>query len=204
MNIIEAIWSKRMYLSRALGVLGVVAYFFMTSAWGKHSQVVEEGLFFSGVVLVALGVVGRVWSLGYLVGKKGKSLVSEGPFSLCRNPLYLFSFMGVLGVCLCTETVTVALVVMPIFVLVHLRAVRNEEAKLRGIFGEEYEAYAKRVPRFFPSFKAFVESETLSVNAVLFRKGVMEVAMFIVLIGVIEVAETMHDSGVLPTVFNLF
>jgi hypothetical protein len=93
---------------------------------------------------------------------------------------------------------------MPIFVLVHLRSVRNEEAKLRGLFGEEYEVYARRVPRFLPSFANFVESDMLSVNAVLFRKGVMEVAVFIVMIGVLEVTESLHESGALPTLFNLF
>lgn len=204
MNLVEALIKKRMYLSRLLGALGVLALFFMSSAWDKTNIFVEFGLFGAGILLVAAGVVGRVWSLSYLVGKKGRKLVTEGPFSLCRNPLYLFSFLGVLGVCLCTETLTIALVVMPIFVLVHLRSVRNEERKLRDVFGEEYETYARRVPRFLPSFSCFVESEMLSVNAVLFRKGVMEVAMFIVMIGVLELTETMHENGVLPSLINLF
>jgi protein-S-isoprenylcysteine O-methyltransferase Ste14 len=204
MKILDVILQKRMYLSRILGVFGILSLLFITSAWETHSPLVEESLFFAGMLLVAVGVVGRVWCLGYLVGKKARKLVTEGPFSLCRNPLYLFSFLGVLGVCLCTETMTVALVVMPIFVLVHLRAVRNEEAKLLSVFGGDYESYVRKVPRFIPSFRGFVESDTLSVNGVLFRKGIMEVSMFIVLVGVIEVSEAMHEFGVLPSLVNLF
>jgi protein-S-isoprenylcysteine O-methyltransferase Ste14 len=181
-----------------------MVFLFMTSAWSRHSVVMEESLFFLGVTLVAVGVVGRIWSLSYLVGKKGRTLVTEGPFSLCRNPLYFFSFLGVLGVCLCTETLTVGLVVMPIFMLVHLRTVRKEESKLRTVFGEDYAAYSRRVPRFIPSFRHFNESETLSVNGVLFRKGIMDVATFIMLIGVIEITEALHENGALPTLLNLY
>lgn len=204
MNWFELLMKKRMWISRILGLVGVMAFLFMTSAWETRSVVVEESLFFAGVVLVAIGVVGRVWSLSYLVGNKAKKLVTEGPFSLCRNPLYLFSFIGVLGVCLCTETMSVALIVMPIFVIVHLRSVRNEERKLGALFGPEYEEYARRTPRFFPSFASFKESDVLTVNAVLFRKGATEVAMFIVMIGVLEMTEVLHEIGLLPVMFNLF
>ena len=35
-----------------------------------------------------------------------------------------------------------------------LVVIRFEEQELRALFGEEYEAYARAVPKFFPSWKA--------------------------------------------------
>ena len=193
-----------MYLSRALGALGVAAYPFMAPAWVDWHVGLAATFAFAGLVLVGLGVVGRVWALSYLVGKKSKTLVTEGPFSLCRNPLYLFSFLGVLGVCLRTRTLVIPLVVMPLFVLVHLRSVRTEEAKLRAMFEVEFDAYARQVPRFVPSFARFKESEMLSVNAVLFRKGITELLMFFVILGFFELVTVLQQTGVLPVLFRIY
>ncbi len=204
MKLVEAIFKKRMYLSRVMGAFGVVAYVFMASIWSERQGGLAAAFSFAGMLLVAAGVVGRVWALSYLVGKKSKSLVTEGPFSLCRNPLYLFSFLGMLGVCLRTQTLAIPLVVMPLFALVHLRSVRNEEAKLRAMFEAEFDAYAARIPRFIPSLAQFKESEMLSVNAVLFRKGITELTMFFLIMGFIELVAALHRTGVVPTVFWLY
>ncbi len=204
MNGLAAIFKKRMYLSRVLGAVGVVAYVFMGPLWLDRQVWLAEALAFAGLLLVALGVVGRVWALSYLVGKKSKSLVTEGPFSLCRNPLYLFSFLGLLGLCLRTGTVTIPVVVMTLFALVHLRSVRSEEAKLRAMFPAEFDAYASRIPRFIPSLANFKESDLLSVNAVLFRKGITELTMFFVSLAFFELVTVLHQTGMVPVLFRLY
>src|SRR6476660_1715925 len=39
------------------------------------------GAFLGGTAL-------RLWATGYVGGRKRRELVTEGPYSLCRNPLY--------------------------------------------------------------------------------------------------------------------
>jgi protein-S-isoprenylcysteine O-methyltransferase Ste14 len=39
----------------------------------------------------------------------------------------------------------------PVLVVMHARLARNEEADMRAQFGEAYERYARRTPRFIPS-----------------------------------------------------
>lgn len=198
------IYKKRMYLSRVLGALGVVAYVFMAPVWPERRPGLAEALGFLGLLLVGAGVIGRVWALSYLVGKKSKSLVTEGPFSLCRNPLYLFSFLGLLGICLRTRSLVISVAVMALFMWVHLRSVRNEEAKLRALFEGEFEAYAKRIPRFMPSFAHFKESDMLTVNAVLFRKGITELMMFFLILAFFELVAVLHQTGMVPVWLTLY
>ena len=53
-----------------------------------------------GYALIGVGAVGRMWCGVYIAGRKNKELCQDGPYSLCRNPLYVFSFIGTVGVAL--------------------------------------------------------------------------------------------------------
>src|ERR1041385_8757907 len=43
------------------------------------------------------GILFRVWATLYVGGRKLKTLVDQGPYSICRNPLYLGTFLMSLG-----------------------------------------------------------------------------------------------------------
>ena len=46
-----------------------------------------------GFVLVVFGSFGRIWASLYIEGNKTKNLITAGPFSMVRNPLYFFSLI---------------------------------------------------------------------------------------------------------------
>ena len=78
------------------------------------------------------------------------SLITGGPYSYTRNPLYLGNFMISLGLCLA------AWAWMPWMVFVFVAAfslqygfiVRLEERTLAGKLGSEYQEYLRQVPRW--------------------------------------------------------
>jgi len=47
-----------------------------------------------GFTLIVLSGVGRIWSSAYIAGLKSKRVISYGPYSIMRNPLYFFSSGG--------------------------------------------------------------------------------------------------------------
>src|SRR5437660_5678449 len=81
---------------------------------------------------------------------QGHRLVTEGPYSLVRNPIHLAMF----GMLLATELVWsrwwVTLVAVSLFLAGNEIRIRNEEEILRETFGERFEEYARRVLAFFP------------------------------------------------------
>ncbi|PIU45684.1 MAG: isoprenylcysteine carboxylmethyltransferase family protein [Ignavibacteriales bacterium CG07_land_8_20_14_0_80_59_12] len=79
-------------------------------------------------------------------------LVTNGPFSRVRNPLYLGNILIYLGLSIMANAWLpwIALVVVVWFVFQYALIVSLEEEFLKQKFGAEYIAYMNRVPRFLP------------------------------------------------------
>jgi protein-S-isoprenylcysteine O-methyltransferase Ste14 len=188
----------RLLVSRLFGLTILFMVAFGTSYWTVNPMF-DEMLFLAGVVLAVVGFCGRLWCLSYIAGRKKRVLVMEGPYSLCRHPLYFFSLVGGIGLGLCTETFSVALLFALAFAAYYPQAIRGEETFLSDNF-PEYEEYKKRVPLFFPSWSNFVEGEgTVSVCA--FRREIVAAGGFLLCIGIFELVESLHHANILPTWF---
>ncbi|BES72382.1 hypothetical protein RE428_34000 [Marinobacter nanhaiticus D15-8W] len=87
------------------------------------------------------------WRSGIDNANRGH-LITSGPFSRSRNPLFLGIILGQLGFFLALPSVF-SLVCLGVGVLVILRQALAEEKALGVVFGEEYMDYLKRVPRWF-------------------------------------------------------
>ena len=75
-------------------------------------------------------------------------LLTEGPFRLSRNPMYLGMVVQYVGLALLFNSLW-AIVLLPLaLVVVHLTVIKREEWYLEQKFGEEYRAYKARVQRW--------------------------------------------------------
>lgn len=92
--------------------------------------------------------MGRSWSMAIVPGQKA-ALVTSGIYAWVRHPIYAFS----LALMLCTLIVLPTLPTLALAALHFIgfsRKAAYEEKHLRREFGPEYEAYCRRVGRFFP------------------------------------------------------
>ncbi|NLG49536.1 MAG: isoprenylcysteine carboxylmethyltransferase family protein [Chloroflexi bacterium] len=78
----------------------------------------------------------------------GHRLITHGPFACVRHPLYLGLQIAAFGGLLLYRNWTLAFVAVNLLGL-FFRARREEEA-LQAEFGEEWRAYARRVPAWMP------------------------------------------------------
>jgi protein-S-isoprenylcysteine O-methyltransferase Ste14 len=154
-------------------------------------------LFVAGLALVGVATVGRLWCSLYISGHKDSELVTVGPYSVTRNPLYFFSFLGFAGVGLSTETVTLAVAMTGFFAIVYPIIIRREERFLRVKFGAAFADYCARVPRFVPRFSRYVEPPTWVVDTRLFRRTMLDVVWFVWLVALVEFVEAIHELGII-------
>jgi protein-S-isoprenylcysteine O-methyltransferase Ste14 len=103
-----------------------------------------------GSLLTAVGLFIRGAGSGHL--RKDRELATSGPYALTRNPLYFGSAFLATGFALAGHSWIAGLLVIAYFSIFYYAVMRNEEADLRVRFGAAFDAYAARVPLFFPRF----------------------------------------------------
>ena len=86
----------------------------------------------SGLALVVLCITGRLWCILYVGNKKNLELVTRGPYSMTRNPLYFFSTLGAAGIGLMFGSLTVAATLLLLSFWTFSITAEKEASFLRG------------------------------------------------------------------------
>jgi protein-S-isoprenylcysteine O-methyltransferase Ste14 len=109
-----------------------------------------------GITLVALGELMRIWAVRQIgvisrtrAGRLGR-LVTEGPFRLVRNPLYVGNLLLWTGFTVWSGKLWLLAVCWTLFLLQYSAIIGFEEGLLRQRFGAEYGDYVARVGRWWP------------------------------------------------------
>ena len=164
----------------------------------------EDLIEWIGYPLVLIGVFGRTWCTMYVGGRKNDQLVDQGPYSLVRNPLYVFSFIGIAGAGASTGMLTAAVLGMLAFALYYPSIVQREEAFLLSRFGDAYISYCCRVPRWIPNLSLWHSPREITVQPKLVWKTFLDVAWFLAVLPVFELLEELHQAGFLPCLLRIY
>jgi len=109
-----------------------------------------------GSLIVFAGEAIRVWASGHLI--RNEEVTTSGPYAYLRDPLYLGRFLLLIGFCTMAWGYNwiVLLVGLGVFSLYYMpRKYRKEMARLEGIFGEEYTAYASYTRSLLPRLRPY-------------------------------------------------
>ena len=127
-------------------------------------EAMHEVLELVGYMLVTLCALGRIYTSAFLGGFKNASVINYGPFSVVRNPLYVFSLMGITGIALMSLHLPVMLFAPVAMFCIYFFLVRREEGYLAEHFGSDYAAYCEKTPRFIPNFSGYAVPEVIPVS----------------------------------------
>lgn len=106
----------------------------------------------------------RVWATLFIGGRKNDVLQMDGPYSICRNPLYVGSMCFALSIAFFLKSVTFGGALLVAFLYYWLFVVPAEEKFLESRFGDVFRDYRRRTPRFWPRFSAFNSPKSVSVD----------------------------------------
>jgi len=108
----------------------------------------DRGPMWPGVAVALGGELVQVWASAHL--RKNVEVVMSGPYAWVRNPMYVGRFFVGLGLALLTWRWFVIGPYVVSFWLYAQARVLGEEARLEGLFGEEYGEYCGAVRRWLP------------------------------------------------------
>ena len=190
----------RIMLLRLSAIPIVFLVIFVRPRWEVESATaVSIELAGDGFLLAGLAI--RIWSILYVGGRKSHELVTTGPYSICRNPLYVGTFLLVIGVGLCFENLPVLLLTAVIILPVHVVVVRLEERHLASIFPEAYPAYMKRVPRFRPRLSTYESPEMVSVSVRAIRRVMVDTLAVLLIPEIEDLLEMLHHYHLVPVLW---
>lgn len=193
---------RRMVLAVLSGLLFAALLFVATVK--APSDDLHESVEKFGAVLIMAAILGRTWCTLYIGGRKSSEIVRGGPYSTTRNPLYVFSAIGAAGIGAMTGSVLVAILFAILTYAAFHYVILVEEEHLKKTFGEPYRAYLRDVPRFFPKFWLFRESEVLTVRPQLLYRTFADGMVFALAYPFFEAIEYFQDAGVLPVLLRVY
>lgn len=211
MNFITAYLSKlatyfvqyRMRSTRILLTLVILLMLFTHPVFNPN-HFFEHICDWTGYFFIIIACLGRAFSAAFICGTKNEQLSTQGPFSMVRNPLYVFSYFGTVGVGLLSGHVIIFLMLLALFFTYYPEVVKHEEAFLSEKFGAEYEAYCHAVPRWVPRQWSLKLPETITVYPALLLKTMVDSSLFFLVFPLVESIETLQKIGFLPTFFPLY
>ncbi|MBL8584096.1 MAG: isoprenylcysteine carboxylmethyltransferase family protein [Rhizobiaceae bacterium] len=193
--------TRRLVIGAMIAVLFALLLF-VQSLWPPETAL-HEAIEMIGVVLIVLGIVGRLWANLYIAGRKSEMVVTGGPYSMTRNPLYLFSAVAAAGVGAQIGSITTMVLFAVLCAGTFQIVIRREERFLAEEFGEPYREYMRRVPRFFPDIRLYREGETGAIQSKGLLSTLLDGLLFFIAMPVFEMIDAAQIAGNLPVLLRL-
>lgn len=186
-----------------VALVGLVGLSLVTQSVGGTGGQWHERVESLGFAAMILSIVGRAWCSLYIGGRKKSEIVDRGPYSITRNPLYVFSYVGAFGVGAQSGSFTIALGFVLAAMAVFYLTVRREEAFLEREFGAVYTVYKARTPRFWPRFSLWRDEEQLTIRPTLFVTTIRDGLVFLLAIPLFELIDVGQATGWLHVLAHL-
>lgn len=157
-----------------------------------------------GFCMMMAAALGRIWTTAHIAGYKDAQLITYGPYSVCRHPLYALSLLGGTGVGLAAHSLTLALATLVVLSLLHVWAIRMEDRGLQARHGEAFERYQREVPSLWPDWKRYEPRTETALNLKVFRKAFLDAGTFVLYYALIQLLDAGRAAGLWPTLLRLW
>jgi len=193
---------SRIFVSRLFAVIILAVAVFTTHSFSQEG-LLDISFEMSGLFLLTICSMGRLWALMYISGNKRLELITDGPYSIVRNPLYFFSLIGAIGIGLVSENLLILVLMVVFYAVYYPFTIFAEEKKLENTFGQAFLEYKRRTPRFLPKLSLYKGVESYTINAKVFVRNFIDGMWFIWIFILLHTIEMAQNSGYLPVYWKI-
>jgi protein-S-isoprenylcysteine O-methyltransferase Ste14 len=192
---------RKLVLSVAF-LIGVLMFALTGSRFDAVNRT-HEVIEWAGIAAIIVCILGRTWASLYIAGRKIEQFVTDGPYSVMRNPLYFFSIIGTAGAGALLGSVVAGAVfgalAWAVFYVVTLQEERVMAERYHGAFAD----YLASVPRFLPNPRLWRDEPTLTIMPPKILRTFADATLFLLMVPLAEGFEQLQSAGVLPVLFRL-
>jgi len=145
----------------------------------------------------------RLWATLFIGGRKDRALQTDGPYSVCRNPLYFGSFCYSISLACFLKSVTFGAAVLVVFAIYCFLVIRAEEHSLEVRFGEDFRNYCRRTPRLWPRWSGFHTPDQVRVDLKYLKQECVRLARAALLPLALQMVMQLRLHPAWPHWFNL-
>lgn len=196
---------NRMLWQKILGIILLIWIIFTDSKLNMFQSVFN----IIGIFCLFIGIIGRIYSTLYIggmknEGKDGKSFINDGIYSICRNPLYLFSFIAFIGILFIKGQMLLLIFSIICYLIIYHLTILGEEAFLSEKFGDDYKEFLKTTPRFFPKFSSFKYSDKVEFRPLFLHKELRRAFVWLFAALIIYIITILQDNGFIKVFFHIY
>jgi len=197
--------------SQFIEKIGAVLFPYRGTIWGVFIffgfilAQVKVTFFFTGLTIIIIGELLRIWGVGYIKNYRGAmvevvNLTTSGPYSYVRNPLYLANGLIGFGIWFLSGITFIAPIYTLLFFFLYHPIICAEEQFLTNKFGKQYLEYLQKVPRYLPTFSPYLKKSGSFSWDVILIKEIHTIATLFILIFLFY----LRGFGFLRTLDRLF
>lgn len=196
-------WFQWRAVISATSLLTCLALTVLSTPYVERGSWIDIATRAAGWLCFLSAVTIRMWASLYLGGRKGRMVICDGPYSVCRNPLYIGTLLLILSQVFFLQSLTLAVgMILPVIIYA-IGVVPAEEHYLELKFGEEYRQYCRQVPRWIPRFRQFSTPEIVECKVIGLYKESLRIATWIWLPFLASAVEILRAQAWWPHLLNL-
>ena len=108
-------------------------------------------VFYIGLVIFIFGIGCLTYALVNYIKTPLNEPVTSGMYRISRHPQDISTFFAFLGISLCIGSWIALIILFTDQILKHFRVLAEEDASIKQ-YGENYQEYMKKIPRYFLFF----------------------------------------------------
>ncbi len=198
----SGLFKSRGWISAAI-FLPIALLSIFSAPWTLEGTWADVCVDLAGWLVLGAGIFIRLWATLYIGGRKSMALVTDGPYALCRHPLYVASFLIVLALGVFLLSLSIMVAGAALAVVYALVVVPSEERHAIACFGDAYRQYASTTPRFFPRWRRAQRPGMLEIKVAAFLREYARTYGFIALGAAADCLAYLRSQPWWPTPFHL-
>ena len=141
-----------------VGMMGVPVLYILTTWLDYFKLIIPELIRLFAIAFFIVGLVlliwvhrtlGKHWSMMLKLGEE-HSLITTGPYSRIRHPMYTYFYIMVISTALISANLFVGAFGILTWTLLYFVRINDEETMMLEQFGVEYQEYMERTGRLLP------------------------------------------------------